>query len=97
MAFKVPPHLSKEFNALKTKEQKQEFIQSYKIWLDNPFTGALLKDFEDRIQELIKEDERTDFVSWFQTKYTSAANKGQRALLRNVLKQLNPEVNNGHR
>lgn len=92
MAFKIPPHLREEFHSLKTKEQKQEFIQSYKIWLEHPHTQALMKDFEERVQSLIKEDERTDFVSWFQTKYHSAANKGQRQLLRNVLKQLNPEV-----
>jgi hypothetical protein len=92
VAFKVPPHLSQQFNALKTKEEKQEFIRSYKVWLDHPLTKSLLEDFEDRIDSLIKEDEETDYLSWFQCKHKTAANKGQRKLLRTIIKQLNPEV-----
>ena len=92
MAFKVPPHLSKEFNALKTKEEKQEFIQSYKIWLEHPHTKSLIKDFNHRIDELIKQDEQSDPLSWFQCKYQGAKNKGKRSLLRTIIKQLNPEV-----
>lgn len=93
MQFKIPPHLSKQFSKLETKEEKDKFIKSYRYWYEHEFTRELLEHFGCLIQESLREeDSKFDFTTLFQSKYYGAGKKGERALLRKLLKQLNPEV-----
>lgn len=93
MSFKIPVHLSSEFKKLKTPEEKEKFIKSYKNWYNSRFTRELLDYFDCLIQgSLLEEESKNDFITLFQSKYYGAGKKAERKLLRKVLKQLNPEV-----
>lgn len=92
MAFKVPPHLSKEFHAL-SQEERLKFIKSYHVWYNHELTQALIESLEERIDSLIKEEEqKSGFSTLFESKYYNAENKAKRKVLRELKKQLNPEV-----
>lgn len=92
MGFKIPKHLNSEFKAL-DPVARQEFIKSYRIWYESPFTQKLLEDLNRQLELSIQEEEkRNDFVSLFQSKYWSARKKAERTTLRSLINQLNPNI-----
>ena len=93
MTFKIPSFMSKMFSSAKTKQEKDTLVQSYKNWYHNEITQELIKDLERALEELQEEeDKKFDFVSLFQSKHVSANYKGQRAVLKKIIKKLNYQL-----
>lgn len=93
MSFKIPPYLSKEFKTLKTPQEREKFINSYRSWYDSHFTTELLEHLSCLIQgSLLDQDSEFNFSTLFQSKYYEAGKKGERNVLRKILKQVNPEA-----
>jgi hypothetical protein len=91
-SFKIPPFLSAYLEGM-TKEEKDEAVQQYKSWYNNNFTQMYVQYLEDRAEQLVKEEEdKTDFLSWFQFSYKTAHNRAKRSLLRELAKKLNYKV-----
>lgn len=89
MQHKIPPFLTKEFGRMKTKEDKDELLQRYRMWKNNDITelfNAYIKYELEQAQE--NNDKKYDFISWFQKKEYHSFYKGTRAILRKLLKQL---------
>jgi len=87
--FKVPSFISNDFSKLPSKEQKEEMISRYKRWSENEFTLLLVEYLEDEYDKLLKEDEeRSDFLSWFQFSYVVIRNKAKRGFIRSLIKKL---------
>ena len=86
--FKVPKHLSKQFNSLDT-EGKEKFIRSYKVWYDSELTQALISDLEKKIQDsIVQEEQETSFTTLFQSKYHKARVLAERSTVRKLLNSL---------
>jgi len=80
--------MSKLFSSKKTKEQKDELVQTYKNWFNHEITQELLKDLQATLDSLNdEEDSKVDFVSLFQSKHSQAFYKGQRKVLKKIIKQ----------
>lgn len=86
--FKIPKHLSKDFNKA-SLEGREELVRDYKNWYSHPLTEALINDLQDKYDRLLKESEsKSDFTTLFQSKYHDARNKAKRETLRTLLEQL---------
>lgn len=91
--FKIPKHLSGEFNRSDVEARKQ-LVTDYKNWYSNPLTELLIKDLEKKYETLLHEyEDKNDFVSLFQSKYHDAKNKAERKTLRTLLEQLDYSYN----
>jgi hypothetical protein len=87
---KIPPFLSDKHHTAPTVEAKKQVLEHYDIWSSHSITQSYKLWLEKQLEALIKEDEeKTDWLSFFHYKYKQAHNKGQRALLRKLLKQIN--------
>lgn len=87
--IRIPAFLSKVFNSLESKDEKDVFIDGYKHWRKSEYTEALIEFIESSLNSKIRdEEERKDFISLFQSKYYSAHNKGYRLALRDFQKQI---------
>jgi len=90
--FKIPKHLSGEFNKL-SGEDRVQLIADYKNWYSNPLTELLINDLERRYKLLLEEAEsKNDFISLFQSKYYDAKNKAERKTLRTILEQIDYRI-----
>lgn len=88
MSFKVPPFISEYFNTLNTQE-KEECIQRYRRWEKNEFTEMFTQYLEKEYKSLVQEDEeKSDFVSWFNFSYKRARNRAQRLTLRKLINKI---------
>lgn len=87
---KIPPFLSEKHHSASTIDGKRSVLEQYDIWRSHSITESYKLWLEKQLEALIKEDEeKTDWLSFFHFKYKQAHNKGQRALLRKLLKQIN--------
>lgn len=83
---RIPRFSHKRFNQL-PQDKRKEFVDSYKAWLQNPFTTEMFNYLERELDLSYKEDEeKTSFLTRFQFKFHSAYYRGKRAALRLVIK-----------
>lgn len=90
---KIPNFLSKKSSSFNSGadgvKEKQEFIHTYKNWLHHEMTKELAEWAEHQLNELVeKEESKSDFLTLFQSGYSDAHSKGQRVMLRKIIKQL---------
>jgi hypothetical protein len=91
MEYKIPAFLSELHHGAASPEQKRLLLQRYNEWLLNDITKSYILHLEKQLLVITKEDEeKTDWLSVFHWKYKQAHAKGQRSLLRKLLKQLKP-------
>lgn len=84
---RIPIYSSKRFNSLSSKEDKDNFVKSYKSWLKNPFTRELIDHLNKELQREIEESEKDiNFFTRFQFRFAEAYCKGKRSVLRKLLK-----------
>lgn len=84
---RIPVYSSKRFNSLVNKNDKDEFVKSYKSWLNSSFTKELLEHLEKELQREIEASEKeTNFLTRFNFRFTEAHSKGKRTVLRKLLK-----------
>lgn len=89
MQHKIPPFLTREFGSLKTKEEKDELMQMYRIWKNNDITELFKQYLEHEMTKAQEEsDSKFNFISWFHKKEFSSYYKGVRQTVRKLLKQL---------
>lgn len=89
MAKKIPAFLSDQHHAAKSMEAKKELLERFDIWSCSDITKSYIVYLEKHLDLLQKEDEeKTDWLSLFHFRYKQAHNKGQRTLLRKLLKQI---------
>ncbi|QDP52429.1 MAG: hypothetical protein Unbinned96contig1001_46 [Prokaryotic dsDNA virus sp.] len=90
--FKVPSFISEYFNGLDA-EQKAEAVARYKSWYAHDFTELFIQHLSQQREKLVQEDEeKTDFMSWFQFSYKKAHNRAKRSLLRELQSKLNWKI-----
>ena len=90
--FKIPAFISQHFNSLAHIE-RQEAIERYKSWYSHEFTEFFMDYLDAEHSKLVKEDEeRSDFISWFQFSYVSIRNKSARKVIKSLLNKMNYEV-----
>jgi hypothetical protein len=70
------------------KNEKRELMKEYILWKKQHCTEYLIVKLEDELNKLILEDEKNNFSSWFETRWTKAQRLGKRAALRQILKDL---------
>lgn len=70
------------------KEEKQEMMKEYMQWKLQFCTEYLAKYLEDELERLVLEDEKRDYTTWFQTKWSKAKALGKREVLRHIIKDL---------
>ena len=90
--FKIPAFISDYFNSLGQTE-RQEAIERYKSWYSHDYTELFREYLETEHKKLVKEDEeKSDFVSWFQFSYVSIRNKSARKVLKTLLNKMEWKV-----
>lgn len=84
--IKLPRASSSRFHSLRTKEEKDKFIQQYKAWKNNPFTKEFISFLEAELESEIESEEKKDsFLSRFQFNFSVAVSKGKRSVLRKLI------------
>lgn len=81
--IRIPSFLTKLDQAEKTDMMKQ--LKSWKAWAVSEY---LVQHLESKLDRLIIEDEKEDFLSKFQTNSHKAKRLGRRQELRELLKDL---------
>ena len=87
MKIRIPKFLSKLFNSTK-KERKDELLHKLDTYRKNELTTELISYLEYQIEKEVHSFENTSFISYFQSKYSSAHSRGKRAAYRDLLDQL---------
>jgi len=84
--IKIPRASSSRFHSLRSKEEKDKFIQSYKTWKNNPFTKEFVSLLEAELDAEIEGEEKKDsFLSRFQFNFSAAISRGKRSILRKLI------------
>lgn len=87
---RIPKFLSKRIHSLGSTEEKRKALEQFEIWKSSDITKDYILFLESKIEHLLREDEdKTDWLSLFHMKYKKAHDKGQRSILRFLLKDLN--------
>lgn len=87
--YRIPPFLSGEHHKANNPKEKQALLEQYVIWSKHDITKQYIMWLEKQLIDLQQKDEdKTDWLSVFQFKYTQAHTKGKRSVLRNLLKVL---------
>lgn len=81
--IRIPSFLTKLDQAEKVSMMKQ--LKSWKAWSVSEY---LVKHLEDELDRLIREDEKQDFLSKFQTDCSRAKRLGRREQLRSLIRDL---------
>lgn len=72
----------------KTTKEKNELVNKYKRFTNDPILEELIKYINKELDKEIKEEEEKSFISSFLFKYSLAFSRGKRFFIRNLLKQL---------
>lgn len=81
--IKIPSFLTKL-----SKEEKAENMELYKGWVGHPLTEKLAEHLEAHYTKLLEEEEKSTFLTLFQSKWERAKLLAKRELLRSILKDL---------
>lgn len=82
--IRVPSFLTKL-----DREKKIEMMKQFKSWNAWEVADLLREHLESELDRLIQEDEKNNFSSWFETRWTKAKRLGKRDAIRQLLKDLN--------
>lgn len=86
---RIPSFLVKTFSELKTQEERDEFVQKFRIWLSNDITELFQEYVESKIEENRNAEEKnTSFLSRFDFNFKTAHSRGERTAYKTLLKQL---------
>ena len=83
MLVKVPSFLTSL-----DKEKKEEMMKQYKSWKALEIAELLKEHLTNELDQLIKEDERDSFSTYFQTRWSKAKRLGRREQIRQLIKDL---------
>ena len=81
--IRVPSFLTKL-----DKEKKVEMIKQWSTLKGYECMDLMKEHMEDELELLMLEDEKSSYVTWFQTKWGSAKRLGRREQLRKTIKDL---------
>ena len=70
------------------KEQKLEMVKQWSTLKGYACIDLLKEHLESELNFLIVEDEKSSYVTWFQTKWSKARRLGRREQLRSMIKDL---------
>ncbi|MGL1886322.1 MAG: hypothetical protein OCD76_07385 [Reichenbachiella sp.] len=70
------------------KEKKQEIMKQFKSWKSWEVCELLKAHLQSELDQLILEDEKDSFSTWFQTRWSKAKRLGKREQLRQLIKDL---------
>ena len=70
------------------KEKKQEIMKQFKSWKTWEVADLLRAHLQSELDQLILEDEKDSFSTWFQTRWSKAKRLGKREQLRQLIKDL---------
>ena len=70
------------------KEKKEEMMKQYKSWKTWEVAELLKEYLTNELDQLIKEDERDSFSTYFQTRWSKAKRLGRREQIRQLIKDL---------
>ena len=70
------------------REEKVEMTKQWSTLKGYKCFDLLQEHLESELETLTKIDERTVFLSWFQTKWELAKSHGKREILRKLIKDL---------
>lgn len=71
-----------------TQTELQEKLKLFKVWANDTVTNDFKLSLEKRLEVLIKDEEKENPISWFQSRYNRAKNLAKRELLRSLIKDL---------
>lgn len=71
------------------KSHKVDMIKEYQQWREWEVAELLREHLALELDRLIQEDEKHNFSSWFETRWTKAKRLGKRDAIRQLLKDLN--------
>ena len=81
--IRVPSFLTKL-----DKDKKVELIKQWSTLKGYECIDLMKEHLEDELARLILEDEKSSYVTWFQTKWSKAKRLGRREQLRKTIKDL---------
>jgi hypothetical protein len=90
MSFKINKIVREEFTKLKTKEEKDKFIEEYRAWSKGRFAQMLLESLEKELGLLIKDSESVDARSEWEFNLKEVKGRAKRNVLRQIIKELTP-------
>ena len=70
------------------KEEKREMIKQWSSLKGYRCIDLMQEHLENQLDQLIIEDEKSSYYSWFQTKWSNAKRLGRREQLRLLIKDL---------
>ena len=70
------------------KEKKLEMIKQWSTLKGYECIELMKAQMEDELEFLMQEDEKSGYVTWFQTKWSKAKRLGRREQLRKTIKDL---------
>lgn len=70
------------------KERKVELMKEYQQWKEWEVTELLKQQLQDELDQLIQQDEKNSFSTWFETRWMKAKRLGKREVIRQLLKDL---------
>lgn len=89
--IRIPVFLRDRFSLCKTQKEKNELVEKYRRFNNDPILEEFIKYISKELDKEIKEEENKSFVSNFLFKYSLAFSRGKRSFIRNLLKQLPTE------
>ena len=70
------------------KDKKVEMIKQWSTLKGYVCIDLMKEEMENELEFLMQEDEKSSYVTWFQTKWSSAKRLGRREQLRKSIKNL---------
>ena len=70
------------------KEEKEMVMKEWLTVQQSHSMSHLRKSLQSELDRLIKEDEKSSFSTWFQTKWSRSKNLGKREILRKLINDL---------
>ena len=70
------------------KDKKVEMIKQWSTLKGYECMDLMRQDMMDELEFLMQEDEKSSYVTWFQTKWSKAKRLGRREQLRKTIKDL---------
>lgn len=69
--------------------EKKEIVMKEWLQVSRSHTVEQLANYlQQEVDRLVREDEKSSFTTWFQTKWNRAKNLGKREVLRKLIKDL---------
>lgn len=75
-----------------SKDEKNKELEAYKRWHNSRFTKLWRADFEQRIEQLIKQDESLSATTEFEFNLKAVSNRIERKLLRDLIQKMDYKV-----